>query len=213
MKTEEVIKYIKELNEVDCACVVGSYNHNKDAKNIDIILVTNEPICNIVERIGEFINLPSSVSDDTIQFKNCDGKTFSFLIHSSKELDKKVNEIVSGNNHTPRICEWAIIGWLPESFLNDLQKMVIIKDREDYLSNLKENLGIYPESLKTAIIDFSTKKIKYLKMKQECFSNNVVESKIIQAEIVVHEIRKKYAEENRYLHSFSSITKEGLYEE
>ena len=69
-----------------------------------------------------------------------------------------------------------------------------------------------PKKLQKAIIDFANKKIEFLNSKILKMSENSVEKQICESEILIHYIRKKYAEKGIYLHSFSSINNEVIYD-
>lgn len=211
MIVNDIFKIIKRMSETDCACIVGSYNANPDAKNVDIIIIS-ENKKNIIALLDKYFRVPNKVSDDTIQYIDTSNRIFSFLIQSKSELESKVNEIINGENYIPRICEWAMVGWLPESFLKDLSKMVIIKDKQNFLTKLKNSLKKMPKKFQKAVIDFSNRKIEYLRKKALKLSDNLLEKQICQTEILIHYIRKKYAEKGIYLHSFSNINKEILHE-
>ena len=59
---------------------------------------------------------------------------------------------------------------------------------------------------------FSIKKIKLLANKINNLEPDSIEYQICNAELLVHKIRKCYAQRGVYLHSFSKIDKEIIYE-
>lgn len=211
MNFQEIIKQIKCSELVDNIAIVGSYVKNIDAVNIDVLLLHNNKISNIVKLLNNIFEIKGKKNEDVIQYFY-EKKCYSFLIEKQDCFIKRVKDITNGKNYVPRNCNWTIAGWLPESFLLDLSTMDIVYEKENFLTNLKKELAVYPPKLKKAIIKFSKQKLENIKL-IKCSSENIYINQICDVEKMIYEIRKQYAENEVYLHSIKSVLKEKKYEE
>ena len=103
----------------------------------------------------------------------------------------------------PVYKNWNIVGWLPESLLYDLNKMIILYEKNDCMNAIKNRVKIYPEKLKKAIIDNCEIKINNLNIRIKKASG--IELKIIKSEILALEIRKKFAIKEKYFNGYKNI--------
>lgn len=201
MKFEEILTFLINCKDINSIAIVGSSLEKPDASNTDVIILYEKNKNKILNKIEKIINNCASINEDVAQFTLENGKYLSFLIENKKKFKKRVQAIINGENGVPRICNWTIVGWLPESFIRDLSKMFIYKDKDCSLTNLKEELKSYPPKLKESIINFSNIKIANLNKIKKKIKTKLAK-KICDAEIKIYTIRKQYAENDEYLNSF-----------
>lgn len=204
MEFEQVIELLISCKNIRNIAMVGSSCKKKDANNFDVIILHNKNNFNIVEQIETIMGSRGLVNEDVLQFSLDNNKYISFLIEELDNFKKRVKNIVNGKDIVPRICNWTLVGWLPESFINDLSGMCIFKDDSGFLLGLKEELRQYPPKLKEEIINFSNLKISNLIKIKETIDSDLAK-KICDIEIEIYDTRKKYAENEKYLHSFSKL--------
>ena len=199
---EKFFKFLQKNEKIICSSIVGSYITNKDTNNIDVIILINKIKDKkiLLAEIESYLKINSFQNEDVFQFKT-KTITYSFLIETFTCFKKKFKNICDGKIYKPEICSWAIVGWLPESFLLDLKNMLIIKDNQ-FFKDIKEELQEYPHGLKESIINFSNKKINELTMLLQTPGINRFSKKIAQVEKNIYLFRRQFAEKNKFLHSF-----------
>lgn len=146
---EMIINGLYNYEDIMCAYFVGSYTHNSDPHDIDILLIvknTNK------ERFRIFLetdfNATDCFSNDDSISCQINNMEFDFAFLTLEQLELRVQLILQNRLHADH-RNWCVGYWMPEGFISDVKSAYIIFER-----NLRAKTNM--EQLKNIKDDFTT---------------------------------------------------------
>lgn len=200
-----LINILKKNKKIISILLVGSYSEHKHGNDIDLLLVTKSKKSTSKYLKKVFDNYETYINDDSYRVNGYFQAEIGIALYEANDLNSKINDYLNGNNIDPIYKNWNIVGWLPECLLCDLKRSKILYEKNNYITNIKEEIREYPKQLKKAIIDNCNKKIRNISNRLERANN--LERKIIEAEIISLKIRKVFADREMYFSGYKNIDK------
>ena len=149
----------KVIPEVLAASIIGSASRSFPTKpgDIDILIITHSAhnmreLADTLEKDLFMEGYPKwNAMDDILTCQEGDFKVM-LSVWSKASLDARLDAVVSGHELKPTYELWAIGGVVPEVLCADVIDARIVIERQNCISQWKENLCMYPGKLRYSIL-------------------------------------------------------------
>lgn len=187
--------------------LVGSSVKSKNYNDMDFLMIVDyielvkKSLCKI------FNKYDISICDDAIKIDNFFDKTISIALYEKEEVTQIVNNYMTGKPSILTHRVWCLGYWLPESFISNIQNMIVLNDQNNYLNNLQNRVkkdSIYARYniIKDCLDEIN---IKYKLLKK--ISNKSVEYNFYKNDIILSIIRGITIIRGKLLVSYKNIDK------
>ena len=197
---------LKKNDNIYGICLVGSCISEREYSDIDILIIGKNHNKIIEDITKKFKKYNPVLNDDSIRIYKYLNKELSLAIYDYNQLINDIKKYLNGTDIDPQYKNWNIVGWLPECLFYDLKNMIIVYDKDEKIIKIKNMIMIYPQKLKLAIIESCNRKIENLSIRRN--KSGKIEQQIIDAELMSLDIRKKFAEKEKYFRGFKNIDRQ-----
>ena len=182
--------------------LVGSCIMNKKFNDIDLLLICNNTDLVKNKLINCFKDYSISLCDDAVKINDFCDKSISIALYSKFNVEKIINNFLTGKQIELTHRIWCLGYWIPESFIENIRQIKIINDRFDYMLHLKNILLKDNKYSKECIVKscLSEIMIKYDLLKK--VNLNSLEFSLYKNDIILSSIRGLTIINNKFLKSY-----------
>ena len=156
---EMVVSGLRDYEDILSAYFVGSYTHNSNPHDIDILLFV---IRTVLVRLQIFLE---TKFDGEYFFSNADSisckvsnREFDFAFLTLEQLEYRVQSILQNRLYADH-RNWCVGFWMPEGFISDVKNAQVIFERDLRAKRSIEQLSAGEETFKTNLMGEIRKEI------------------------------------------------------